>query len=183
VDNSEATQRKSSAQIRCFLRARELSRVIHQLYSVSQIPSCQPSAQSPPGLQLALVQLTDALFPKKEWEKPVCLVRPQWKYNLTYVPLTHYLREIVSPSVLDPSGTLGAQTPDEFLERVWQKWADAKNKGPFPKQLAVLSVCWSRYLGLFAICAPSARTGTLHRLQLRRTSAFEGKRTKSFQDR
>lgn len=129
---------KSSAADSVLLRARELSRVIHQLYPYLRYLRASLPLQSPPGLQLALVQLTDAHFPKKNG-KPVCLVRPQWKYNLTYVPLTHYLREIVSPSVLDPSGTLGAQTPDEFLERVWQKWADAKNKGPFPKQLAVLS--------------------------------------------
>ena len=109
-------ERLTSVSEPMLLRARELARVVHQLYPYLRYLRASLPLQSPPGLQLALAQLTDAHFPVRSNGPPVCLVRPQWKYNLTYVPLTRYLREIVSPSVLDPSGQLGARTPDEFLE-------------------------------------------------------------------
>ncbi len=89
----------------------------------------------------------DMHFPKGNGA-PICLVRPQWKYNLTYVPMTWILRKnILVPSVLDPNGSLGPSDPDSMLLELWKRHCSKvideeqrKKLGPAPpQQVAILS--------------------------------------------
>jgi dCTP deaminase len=95
-------------------------------------------------VQVALTKLTETHFPERLGHA-VCLVRPQWKYNLTYVPLTHLLKDIISVSVLDPEGKLQSANTDELLAALWKRWVsrvpdeEREPLGETPRQLAVLS--------------------------------------------
>src|ERR1035438_5570129 len=94
-----------------FSRTRALARILHQLHSFLRYLWASSPRQSPPGIQAALNLLTGLHFPGPV--APICLVRPQWKYNLTYVPMTGILRKnILVPSVLDPNGSLGRSDGD-----------------------------------------------------------------------
>ena len=129
-------------------RVRKLSDVLHEIFSYIRFLRASSPRQSPPGIQVALAQLTDRHFPKENGE-PVCLVRPQWKYNLTYVPMSWYLRALLSRSVLDPNGNLGADNPEEIFAKLWEKRARVSaddgfnsadlNASGLPSQLAILS--------------------------------------------
>jgi dCTP deaminase len=129
-----------------FSRTRALARILHQLHSFLRYLWASSPRQSPPGVQYALKLLTDLHFPKKNGA-PICLVRPQWKYNLTYVPMTGMLRKsILVPSVLDPNGLLGPSDPDLILLELWKrhsKTVDEKQLRKLdptpPEQVAILS--------------------------------------------
>jgi len=96
-----------------FSRTQALARILHELHSFLRYLWASSPRQSPPGIQQALKLLTELYFPDPD---PVCLVRPQWKYNLTYVSMTGLLRDrILLPSVLDPEMKLGSSEPDEIL--------------------------------------------------------------------
>lgn len=100
-------------------RILSLANLIHELYSFIRYLSASSPHQSPPAVQLALAQLTDLHFPKQHGS-PVCVVRPQWKYNLKCVPLTPLLKEILPRWVLDPNKKL-AKRKDELLPSLWKK--------------------------------------------------------------
>jgi len=130
-----------------FSRTRALARILHELHSFLRYLWASSPQQSPPGIQAALNLLTDLHFPTGNGT-PICLVRPQWKYNLTYVPMTAILRnKILSPSVLDPNGSLGPSDPDsilsELLRRHWERVTDKERRRKFsslpPQQVAILS--------------------------------------------
>ena len=130
-----------------FSRARALARILHELYSFLRYLWASSPRQSPPGIQGALNLLTELYFPSENGA-PICLVRPQWKYNLTYVPMTWILRNhILLPSVLDPDGSLGQPDPDSMLVELWKrhcaKVTDKEQQtklGPAPpQQVAILS--------------------------------------------
>lgn len=121
------------------IRTRRLASILHILYPCIRYLLASSPRQSPPAVQVALSQLTDRYFPGENGP-PASVVRPQWKYNLTYVPLTWHLRKHVAPSVLDPDGRLGANAPDDLLEALWKGRAGAtQDRSEFPRQLAVLS--------------------------------------------
>jgi dCTP deaminase len=129
-----------------FSRMLALGRAVHKLYSYIQYLLASSPQQSPPAVQLALTQLTDLYFPKLEIGEPICLINPQWTYNLEYLPLTLYLRGLIAPSVLDPDGKLGINNPDRIFPFLWERRfkklspeeQKRMDKEP-PKQLAVLS--------------------------------------------
>lgn len=100
-------------------RILSLANLIHELYSFIRYLSASSPHQSPPAVQLALAQLTDLHFPKQHGT-PVCVVRPQWKYNLKCVPLTPLLKQILPRWVLDPNKIL-AKKKDELLPALWKK--------------------------------------------------------------
>jgi dCTP deaminase len=121
-----------------FARARALGRVLHEVFAYTRYLWASSPAQSPPGIQVALAQLTDLYFPKEENGEPVCLVRPQWKYNLTYVQLGPLLRRLIKPSEFDPDGKLGVFDPQEILDKLWARRPGLEDPQP-PRQLAILS--------------------------------------------
>ena len=132
------------------VRARNLGRALHEIHSFIRYLRASSPHQSPPALQVALAQLTDLHFPLSQEStprsKPICLVRPQWKYNLTYVPLTLYLRRLIAPFELDPDGKLGIKTPEGIIPSLWNKRlsklseAEQDELGEHPpEQLAILS--------------------------------------------
>ena len=125
-------------------RIRLLGELIRELYSYIRYLLASSPRQSPPALQEALNQLVEVYFPKAEAGTPVCIVRPQWKYNLEYVPLTSKIRKVVAPSVIDPDGKLGISSSEEIIPPWWnqrrQQRQDTKLLGEEPpKQLAILS--------------------------------------------
>src|SRR5258708_15348334 len=88
-------------------RLHSLAKVTHELYSYIRYLLASSPRQAPPALQLALNELTNLYFLKKQGEPdPICVVRPQWKYNLKYVQLKQQLGNIVAASVFDPEGIL-----------------------------------------------------------------------------
>jgi dCTP deaminase len=126
-----------------FARSRALGHILHEIYSYIRYLWASSPRQSPPGIQVALAQLTQAYFPKPNGAA-LCLVRPQWHYNLTYVPMAWYLRNLLGVGVLDPKGTLGSKDSEDILRKLWTAWrqkldkADEKCLTP-PTQLAILS--------------------------------------------
>jgi deoxycytidine triphosphate deaminase len=127
-------------------RVRTLGRALHELHSYLRYLWASAPQQSPPGIQAALKLLTELHFPI-HLGKPACLVRPQWKYNLTYVSMTVNLKHnVLIRSALDPNGTLGSD-PEEILGELWkrkaQKITDDEKRRKFgpepPKHIAILS--------------------------------------------
>lgn len=137
-----------------YKQARALGGVVHSTYSfISHLKESSP-LQSPPAIQGTLSRLTKLYFPDARNVNPICLIQPQWEYNLEYIPLRWKLIENVEPSELDPDFSLGATEPEEFLSALWQRYWDNRNDhGPsiseyekkninqdlIPIQVAVLS--------------------------------------------
>jgi dCTP deaminase len=124
-------------------RVRSLGELIRELYSYIRYLLASSPRQSPPALQEALNQLVGVYFPE-EAGTSVCIVRPQWKYNLEYVPLTSKIRKAVALSVIDPDGTLGISSSEEIIAPWWrQRRKQRRDKKVLgnepPKQLAILS--------------------------------------------
>ena len=142
------------------VRARNLGRALHEIHSFIRYLRASSPHQSPPALQVAL--LTDLHFPiSHPRSNPICLVRPQWKYNLTYVSLTR----LIAPFALDPDGKLGIKTAEEIIPSLWKKRLSKLSKAEQdelgehpPEQLAILS-----FAGLDTN-ASCPRTWTFHRL-------------------
>lgn len=143
IYNSEGSSRIEKDEI--FIRVRSLREILHEIYSYIRYLRASSPHQSPPAIQVALTQLTGLYFPEKNGV-PVCLVRPQWKYNLACVPITWSLKKILSLSTLDPEGKLGVNSSDELISVLWKKRRRHLPKeeqkhienNP-PKQLAILS--------------------------------------------
>jgi hypothetical protein len=128
-----------------FSRTRALGRVLHQLHSFLRYLWASSPRQSPPGIQSAVNLLAGLHFPSANGA-PVCLVRPQWKYNLTYVSMTAIFKDkILSSSDLDPNGFLGLD-PDSILLELWKRHRaniDEERRKKLdlepPRQVAILS--------------------------------------------
>lgn len=138
---------------------RNLAIGLQRIYSFIRYISASSPKQSPPAIQAALASLTDLYFPKKNGT-PFCIVRPQWKYNLTSVSLQFALARLFADSLLVSDrdeeftgikkkelGTSVQWVP--YLKRIWKKWrqkevANDPGRAAFipkraPIQLAVLS--------------------------------------------
>jgi dCTP deaminase len=74
--------------------------------------------QAPPAVQSALDHLLGLHFPTANG-RAVCIVRPQWTYNLSYVNLSAMLRNLIAPAALDPNMTLPATTAVEIPGALW----------------------------------------------------------------
>jgi hypothetical protein len=75
------------------------------------------------------------------------VIRPQWKYNWKYVPITRELQDLIVPAALDPNSELSASSKADILPALW-KWycdrvTDPSEKERLgsvpPTQLAILS--------------------------------------------
>lgn len=129
-------------------RVRALAQAVHKLQQCVRYLHASSPLHTPPGIQVILSQLTRRYFPSENGP-PVCLVRPQWKYNLTFVPLSSYLTErVIPPEVLDLDGKLGVTEPEQLTGKLWDAWylrINALEKGRLdataeaPRQLGVLS--------------------------------------------
>lgn len=127
-------------------RMRALARVVHELYSCIRYLWASSPRHSPPAIQVALARLAELYFPGTTKDRPICLVRPQWKYNLTYVPLSWHLRGLISHSVFDPATKLGVKRPDQILGAIWKRAIARSGHDRHrpaarerPKQIAILS--------------------------------------------
>jgi dCTP deaminase len=112
------------------VRVRQLGRLLHELYSYIRYLTASSARQAPPAVQSALNQLTATYFPKSNGE-PVCVIRPQWEYNLKYVPLGLRLKTIIAPAALDPDMALASAPGADLVGALWQ-WR--RNRLPTKKQ-------------------------------------------------
>jgi dCTP deaminase len=130
-------------------RTLALARILQEIFSYIRYLRASSPHSTPPAIQLALTQLTDLYFPKDTNGEPVCLVRPQWKYNFVYVQITRKLGDLIS-SAIDPEGELGATCSAEILPALWRLRLERLRKeaditgvplpvAAPPKQLAILS--------------------------------------------
>jgi hypothetical protein len=103
-----------------FSRTKALAELTQELHSYVRYLRASSPGQTPPGLQLAVTQLTKLHF--RSAGKPVCLVRPQWRYNLACVLITPQLRQIIDFSVLDPNAELGVTETEQILPALWKRW-------------------------------------------------------------
>jgi hypothetical protein len=128
-----------------FDRVRELGRILRNLYAAVRYLHGSAPEKSPPALQFALNELTKLHFPRSQGNY-ACIVRPQWKYNLKYVPLSDHLKDISALTVLDPDARLGVDSEEQILDALWQRMRSKlkrSEKRSFgkkpPKHLAILS--------------------------------------------
>jgi dCTP deaminase len=129
-------------------RIPKLARYLHKIYSYIRYLSASSPRQTPPAIQSALTHLTELYFPTKKDEEYVCVIRPQWKYNLGYVPLDLKLLKF-SALILDPDIELNRDNEGSILPILWEIWRNKQIKiNPQreeeilkfpPKQIAVLS--------------------------------------------
>ena len=117
-------------------RVRKLGKILHELYSFLRFLHASDPLKTPPAIQTAITVLTETHFPVARSAGTVALVRPQSQYNLSYEPITHYLRDKVFAADLDPHSTLGADTIDQLIEVLYKSTSE---KHKLPKHLAVLS--------------------------------------------
>lgn len=125
-------------------RIRSLAEILREFHSYIRYLWASSPRQSPPAVQTALVELTKLHFPKEHGD-PVCIVRPQWTYNLKFVPLMQELKKI-RRSVLDFHGRLGVQRTEQIISALWEKRLEklrGAGKEPLaeraPEQIGVLS--------------------------------------------
>ena len=137
-DLQKACEASSSPPETMLARVRALGTVLHEIHSYVRYLWASSPQHSPPGIQVALTQLTEMYFPKANGD-PISLVRPQWKYNLTYVPMSWRLADLLRPSVLDPSAKLGALQPRDLLRKLWERNPERTQGEQAPSQLAILS--------------------------------------------
>lgn len=117
-------------------RLRSLGAVVQELYAYLRYIRAALPRQSPPGIQLALTELVELYFPTEANGRPVCVVRPQWTYNLKCVHLNGHLSHILNPAVLDPYDNFEAERTDDLIDVLWRRTFGPRER---PKQLAVLS--------------------------------------------
>lgn len=106
-----------------FKRVRGLGKLLHQIHSSLRYLLATSADKSPAALQAATSELTRLHFPKENGEH-VCVVRPQWKYNLKYVALSDELREAAPLTLIDPSNQLGLEDEFELPNALWKRRRD-----------------------------------------------------------
>lgn len=127
------------------VRVRELGRLLHQLYSYIRYLTASVPRHAPPAVQAALNQLTRLHFPAPNGQ-PVCVIRPQWQYNLKFVGLGLQLKNLIAPATLDPGFELPSNPNDDLVQSLWT-WRRERLQPPQketlptdpPSQIAVLS--------------------------------------------
>jgi dCTP deaminase len=127
------------------VRVRTLGLTLQTIYSFVRYLTASSARQAPPPIQSALNQLLRAHFPAA-YGRPLCIVRPQWSYNLSYVPLSRMLETLASPAALDPNSILPATESEEIPGALWT-WRrnllkpeeQALIEADPPKHIAVLS--------------------------------------------
>lgn len=100
-------------------RVVSLAKILREYHSYIRYLLASSPRQSPPAVQAALVQLTERHFPK-EYGEPICIVRPQWSYNLKSVQIAQILKTLPR-SVLDPDKKLGVKRKESIFPALWAK--------------------------------------------------------------
>jgi len=121
-------------------QVRSLAKYVGQIHSYIRYLSASSSRQSPPAVQQQLVKLTSRHF-NSEYGDPVCIVRPQWTYNLKCVPLSQELKKIPK-LVLDPLNKLKITSNDLLIQALWDKRVGHGKEmvsNQAPTQIGVLS--------------------------------------------
>lgn len=95
-----------------------LAAIIRQIFALVRYLHASSPKTTPPGLQNALKELTKSLFPSKN-DRPLCIIRPQWKYNLTYVPIKLDLEKITIAGLVDPEQK---RPIADILKAAWGNW-------------------------------------------------------------
>lgn len=101
------------------IRVQALAKYLRDLHSYIRYLSASSPRQSPPAVQTAIAELTTRCFPSQHGE-PVCIVRPQWTYNLKCVPLSQELKKFQN-HILDPHHKLPWKQGESILPALWEK--------------------------------------------------------------
>jgi dCTP deaminase len=126
---------------------RGCAQAVHSLYSFLRYLRSSSTSVTPPGLQMALAHIAHLHFPAEQLGEPVCLVRPQWKYNLKCIHLNGDLKRSITDHDLDPDVVLGLGKEDvDTLSTLWKCWQrklppnDVRARPEnLPGQIAILS--------------------------------------------
>lgn len=120
-------------------RTRALASYVRDIYSKIRYLTASSPRQSPPSIHDEIVRLTNRHFPKQHGD-PVCVVRPQWTYNLKCVPLSHELKKM-SNFTLDPANRLKVEPEQSIISVLWKNWLRNRNKDivEAPRQIGILS--------------------------------------------
>ena len=128
-------------------RILDLASYLYDIYAYIRYLSASSPRQTPPAIQSALSHLTELHFRSQADVEHVCVIRPQWKYNLAYVPLDLQLLEKFLPSILDIEGELSQDDEGSLLPSLWVKWRSVQLERNSlrdlpqqpPKHIAILS--------------------------------------------
>lgn len=130
-----------------FKRVRNLSDIIHQCYSYLRYLKASSRLQTPPVIQLVIAGFLKSYLPKGVGE-PICLVRPQWRYKVSCVLLSWYLKNHLLAGkiyeILDPRKKLNATDGKSFMSALWNEYAERccptfKKHGHPPENVAIIS--------------------------------------------
>lgn len=129
-----------------FYRARTLANSLRKLYAFMRFLRASGADQAPPGIQVALSQLTDRYFPNSKKVLPVCLICPEWDYNFACCYLNSHLTSAVPFAELDREGQLGIKEQKEVPAKIWNWWKSTlrgkikrRSDLVFPAHVGVLS--------------------------------------------
>lgn len=124
-------------------RIRSMAGYLRTIHSYIRYLTASSPRQSPPAVQNEIVRQTKRHFPK-EYGNPICIVRPQWTYNLKCVPISEELKKL-SKSALDPANKLSLKPGETVLSALWDKYLKKlRTEGKevpteSPNQIGVLS--------------------------------------------
>ena len=127
--------------------ARELGRLLHDIFSFLRFLQASDPRRTPPAIQAALTDLTKLFFSAAlPGDSRVTLVRPQWEYNATYRALTWDLRDMGLPALLDPGDEYDAASSDDLIAKLANERAEKEKASSgnsrftqLPKHIAVIS--------------------------------------------
>lgn len=129
-----------------YKRTRLLGGVLRELYSNLRYLKASTPNRSPIAIQQSLARLTELYFPRAQNGEGVCLIRPQWRYNLKFVRMSENLTCLLDVAYLDPEGNLAATRKAEILPALWERWIGSRptsdanaTRRQLPKHFAVLS--------------------------------------------
>lgn len=118
------------------IRMRALGQTMHKLNACLRYIQTASVDHTPHEIQIAVTHLTHRYFPSANGT-PLCITRPQWKYNFSFFNLVAHLRGFVRPQVLDPTGKMGAKTTEDLIQALWKAVHGADSEPPL--QLAIFS--------------------------------------------
>jgi len=128
-----------------FRRVRGLGKLLHQIHSNLRYVLGASLDASPIGLQAAVAELTTLYFPAESGTY-ACIVRPQWKYNLKYVPLSNNLRETATQTLIDPQSKLRISEDNDVFSALWTRRRDKMR----PRKKKRLPVYPARHLAILS---------------------------------
>jgi len=124
-----------------FQRTYALGELLRKIFSYLQHLKASVADQSPAAIQHALSSLIKVHFPNHGKKNPLCLICPQWRYNLEYMPLDGHLMNDISVGVLDPTGKFGTDDTLELLDRLWRRFQNKQQVNDarkLPQHLGIL---------------------------------------------